>query len=132
MQHWGNFHLPQTFNDEDVKYLGIAIYKVLSLKAFLSPQHTMEFFIEVSDVNGDDVQFFSRCTSGLFDQETRSGYWDIPAEVPNYYPTVQFLAVDEHGASDVLFLNLEIYQEWDSGTWDTGLWDTGWWEDPDE
>ena len=114
----------QTFNDEKVKYLfGIAYLQSSIFQGIpVEPNTRWNFTIEVSDVNGDDVEILFPSAPGVieFDQETRTGYWDIPPDVPNYYPSVQVLAVDEHGASDVLFLNLEIYQEWDSGAWDSG------------
>lgn len=123
----------QTFNGEEVKYLfGIAyLQSVIFDGIVVEPDTRWNIELEVSDANGDDIEILFPGAPGVieFDQETRTGYWDIPTSVPNYYPEMQVLAVDEHGASDVLFLSLQVYQEWDSAAWDTSAWDTGWWND---
>lgn len=124
----------KTFNGEEVKYLfGIAYLQSSVFEGVLvDPGTKWNITVEVSDANGDDIEILFPSAPGVleFDQETHTGYWDIPDEVPNYYPALQVLAVDEQGASDVLFVNLEVKQDWDSGAWDSGLWDTGWWEEP--
>lgn len=118
----------KSFNGEEVKYLfGIAYIQSYIFEGnTVYPGTRWDIDIEVSDSNGDDVEILFPSAPGVFEfnQETQSGYWEIPVTVPDTYPTVQILAVDEHGASDILVLNLEIHQDWDSG-----LWDTGWWDD---
>ena len=119
----------KTFNGEEVKYLFGFAYLPSSVfsPTVLQPNTRWTIDIEVSDANGDDIEILFPSAPGTiyFDQESHSGYWDIPNSVPNPYPGLQVLAVDSQGASDVLFLNIEVFQEWDTGLWDTGLWDTG-------
>ena len=120
----------QTFNGEEVKYLfGIAYLQSATFEGIaVEPETRWNIDIDVSDANGDDIEILFPGAPGVFEfnQENHTGYWDVPAEVPDYFPQLQVLAIDEHGASDVLFLSIEVYQEWDSAGWDTASWDTGW------
>ena len=49
----------QTFNDEDVKYLfGIAYLQSAIFEGILSNPTPKVGYLEVSDVNGDDVEIY--------------------------------------------------------------------------
>ena len=113
-----------TINGEEVKYLfGFAyVPSTIFTPLVVEPGTRWDISIEVSDSNGDDVEILFPEAPGQinFNQETKKGYWNIPAEVVDYFPTLQILAVDDKGASDILIYPLEITQEWDSGMWDTG------------
>ncbi len=115
----------KTFNGEEVKYLFGFAYLPSSVFAptVLQPNTRWDIEVEVSDANGDDVEILFPSAPGTiyFDQDSHSGYWDIPSSAPNPYPSLQVLAVDAQGASDVLFLNIEVFQEWDTGLLDTGF-----------
>lgn len=121
----------QTINGEEVKYLfGFAyVPSTIFSPLVVQPNSQWNISLEVSDANGDDVEILFPEAPGQinFNQETKQGYWNIPDDIVDNYPTLQILAVDDKGASDILIYPLEIAQEWDSGMWDTGMWDTGDW-----
>lgn len=118
------------FNGEEVKYLFGFAYVPSSVfePEVVTANTRWNISVEVSDANGDDVTISFPSAPGQieFNQDNKTGYWDIPIDVVDYYPTLQVLAVDEQGASDILIYPLEIFQQWDTGLWDTGDWRDDW------
>lgn len=109
------------FNERKAKYLfGFAYLENPWIAEAVPSGARWTFSVDVSDANGDtlDILFPSAPGEIHFDTDTMTGYWDVPEDPLQDYATLQVLAVDEHGASDILFVELEI-----SGAWDTG-WDT--------
>ena len=92
----------QTFNDEDVKYrFGIAYLQSSIFEGIpCRTQHAWNSTIEVSDVNGDDVEILFPGAPGVFEfnQETRAGYWDIPIGCPLFL---------SHASSPWLWMSME-------------------------
>ena len=76
----------KSFNGEEVKYLfGIAYIQSYIFEGnTVYPGTRWDIDIEVSDSNGDDVEILFPSAPGVFEfnQETQSGYWDIPETVP--------------------------------------------------
>ena len=108
----------QQFNDIDVRYLfGIAF---LPFDTYLSAStgEQVDFDIKVRDSDGDDISlFFPSAPVGLhFSSDAKTGYWQVPEEPIAEYAPFQIVAVDEHGASDVLFVDYTI----DNFLYDTG------------
>jgi len=117
----------QSFNDRDVKYLfGFAYLENPWDPIIIEPNARWTFTIDVTDANGDDLEILFPSAPGeiQFDSETMTGYWDVPEDPLSSYADLQVLAVDEQGASDILFVPVEVNVGWDTA-WDTGLfWDS--------
>ena len=93
---------------------------------------TGEHYSRGLDANEDEIEILFPSAPGVLELiKKRAPVIGISLMMyPITFQHFQVLAVDEQGASDVLFVNLEVKQELDSATWDSGLWDTGWWEEP--
>lgn len=118
----------QSLNGREVKYLfGFAYLSNPEEILTASAGETITIEIEVTDSNGDDIELlFPKAPAGWeFDSSERSGVWHVPEDPLSYYYSLQALAIDEHGASDILYFDYGI-----GGFWDTGLWDTAF--DPED
>ena len=114
----------QTVNGEKVRYLlGIAFINPETM-FIATPGETQTIDIEVTDSNNDEVELlFPAAPEGWeFDSSSRSGVWHVPEEPLNYFYNIQALAIDERGASDVVWFGYGIQGLWDTGAAsDTGF-----------
>ena len=114
----------QTVNGRKVKYLLGFAYLGQDDIFTATPGETQTIDIEVTDINGDEVELlFPAAPQGWeFASSSRSGIWNVPEEPINYFYSIQALAVDERGASDVVYFNYMIDGFWDTGSSsDTGF-----------
>ncbi len=125
----------QTFNDREIKYLlGFAYLANPWEPITVSTGERWDFEIEVKDSNGDSIEIvFPRPPGELYiDQTSHSGYWEIPEDplagtldweprgsTETAYTEFQVLAIDEQGASDILFVALEFERPTSEDSWDT-------------
>ena len=114
----------QSINGREVKYLFGFAYLANPEEIFTAEAgESVTIDIEVTDINGDDIELlFPRAPAGWeFDSSASSGVWNVPEEPLGYYYSLQALAIDEHGASDILHFDYGIAGFWDSGQWDTAF-----------
>ena len=114
----------QSLNGKEVKYLFGFAYLANPEEIFTAlPGESVPIDIEVSDINGDSIELlFPKSPAGWeFDSSEKSGVWHVPENPIGYYYSLQALAIDEHGASDILFFNYGIGTAWDTGSWDTAF-----------
>ena len=101
----------QSFNGREAKYLfGIAYLENPWQAEYVQSGQRWEFTLGVKDANGDSIEILFPSAPGElnFDSETMKGYWDVPDEPMDAFTELQVLAVDEHGASDILLVGLEL------------------------
>jgi hypothetical protein len=112
----------QKFNGTKVKYIfGIAYLPEQEAANLITKQgERVDFDIEVRDADGDEIELlFPSAPAGLhFSANEKTGYWQVPTEPISESAPFQVVAVDERGASDVLFFNYYI----EDFVYDTGDW----------
>ena len=114
----------QTINGREVKYiLGFAYLSNPGEIFTAEAGETVTIDIEVTDINGDEIELlFPRSPKGWeFESTEKSGVWHVPEDPLDYFYALQALAIDEHGASDILYFDYGIAGFWDSGLWDTAF-----------
>ena len=110
----------QTFNDIDVKYLFGIAYIPPTVELTARRGERIDWDINVRDADGDSIEllFPSAPATVHFEADSRTGYWQVPDDPILDYAGFQIVAVDERGASDVLFVNYII----EDFVYDTGDW----------
>ena len=110
----------QTFNDIDVKYIFGIAYIPPTTELSAKRGERVDWDINVRDADGDSIEllFPSAPATVHFDSTATTGYWQVPENPILDYAGFQVVAVDEHGASDVLFVDYLI----EDFIYDTGEW----------